>query len=252
MNILIVEDETMAFENLQAMLHQLSPDIRVVGNTESVAQTVAWLQQHPAPELIFMDIHLSDGLAFSLFEQMVVETPIVFTTAYDKYAIEAFKVNSIDYLLKPIREADLERALAKYEKWTHPDLLQFWEKMSRLVPEGDVRKYHTRILIPYKDKLLPVEMSEIAFFYTSDKNTQVFLKDGSSYAYQKTLDQIMTTLDPGQFIRANKQFIISRESIRNLTIWFDSRLLVDLSVETPERVYISKNRAAEFKSWMVG
>ncbi len=252
MKVLIVEDESAAYENLSTMLTQVSPDIEVVGNTESVSQTAKWLLQHPLPDLIFMDIHLSDGLAFSLFEQVAVEAPIIFTTAYDKYAIEAFKVNSIDYLLKPIKEAELRRALAKYRKWSHPEWMQLLEQIGQMNQTINPQQhYNPRLLIPYKDKLLPIELDNVACFYTADKNTSIYLRDGRSYAYAKTLDQIMSTLDPTKFIRANKQFILSRQSIQNLTIWFDSRLLVTLDVETPERIYVSKNKAAEFKNWIV-
>lgn len=251
MNVLIVEDESAAFENLSAMLAQVSPGIQVVGNTESVSQTVKWLRSNPAPDLLFMDIHLSDGLAFAIFEQMTVEVPIVFTTAYDKYAIEAFKLNSIDYLLKPIKECELRRALEKFSRWTRPDMEQLLERISQMSNAGLGQHYNSRILIPYKDKLLPVELDNVACFYTTDKNTSIILRDGKSYPYSKTLDQIMQTLDPLRFTRANKQFIVARHSIQNLTIWFDSRLLVKLDVDTPERIYVSKNKAAEFKQWMV-
>lgn len=252
MKVLIVEDESAAYENLSRILAQISPDIQVVGNTESVSQTVKWLQNNPLPDLIFMDIHLSDGLAFSLFEQVVVEAPIIFTTAYDKYAIEAFKVNSIDYLLKPIKASELERALAKFSKWSYPNWKTLLEQISQMSQSVSSRQcYNPRLLIPYKDKLLPIEMDNVACFYTTDKSTSIFLRDGRSFAYSKTLDQIMNNLDPAKFIRANKQFIIARHSVQNLTIWFDSRLLVTLDVETPERIYVSKNKAAEFKNWIV-
>lgn len=252
MKVLIVEDENPAYENLSRMLVQVSPGVQVAGNTESVSQTVKWLRNNPQPDLIFMDIHLSDGLAFSLFEQVAVEVPIIFTTAYDKYAIEAFKVNSIDYLLKPIKVSELERALAKYSKWSSPNWKTLLEQIGQMSQSLSSRqRYNPRLLIPYKDKLLPVELDDVACFYTTDKNTSVFLRDGRSFAYSKTLDQIMQNLDPGKFIRANKQFIIARHSVQNITIWFDSRLLVTLDVETPERIYVSKNKAAEFKNWIV-
>ena len=248
MNVLIVEDETTAYENMVDLLALVDPNIHVVGNTESIRQTIKWLGEHEAPDLIFMDIHLSDGSAFVIFDEIRIEIPIIFTTAYDRYAIEAFKVNSIDYLLKPVKEDDMRRALTKFSKWGRPDISQYLSQIAQMVSKPN---YSDKILIPYKDKLLPVSLSEIACFYTTDKNTFVFLKNGMKYPYGKTLDQIYSTLNPHDFFRANKQFIVARNSVSNITIWFDSRLLVSLEVDTPERIYVSKNRASEFKAWMV-
>ena len=247
MRLLIVEDETAAYENLVAILSEIDPTIQIAGNTESIGQTLHWLQTNPIPDLILMDIHLSDGSAFSIFHGIKLETPIIFTTAYDEYAIEAFKVNSIDYLLKPIKVEDMKRALDKFRKWTRNDILQYLSQLTKLAP---VPRYRDKLLIPVKDKLLPVDMHEISFFYATNKNTSLYLKNGSSYSYSKTLEQIAATLNPVDFIRANKQFIIARNSVKNITIWFDSRLLITLDVEPPERIYISKNKAAEFKSWI--
>lgn len=248
MKVLIVEDETVAYENLAEILSEIDASIEILGNTESVVQTIEWLQAHPAPDLILMDIHLSDGSAFTVFQNITLETPIIFTTAYDEYAIEAFKVNSVDYLLKPIKADELERALVKFSKWTRTEVVQYLSQMSRLKPQGH---YKDKLLIPAKDKLLPVSLKDVSCFYTTDKNTCVYLKDGICYPYAKTLDQIYMMLDPAEFIRANKQFIISRDSVKNITIWFDSRLLITLDIETPERIYISKNKASEFKAWIV-
>lgn len=247
MRVLIVEDETSSYENLREILREIDPDIDVAGNTESVVQTVHWLKVNPAPDLIFMDIHLSDDSAFAIFDKMNVEIPIVFTTAYDQYAIEAFKVNSVDYLLKPIKVNDVRHAIAKFERFNRNDITHYLSQLLQLAPSS---RRKAKILVPYKDKLIPVDMSDISFFYTADKSTFVYLGDGTRYSYSKTLDQIMTTLDSDNFFRANKQFIIRRESVVNITIWFDSRLLVTLDTEVPERIYISKNKAAEFKAWL--
>lgn len=248
MRVLIVEDETAAYENLVDILKEVSYDIEISGNTESVTQTIHWLQSNPAPDLIFMDIHLSDGSAFTIFDKIKLETPIIFTTAYDRYAIDAFKVNSVDYLLKPVKVEDVKHALDKYSKLTYQDVMHYLSQLSLLAPAP---KYKDKLLIPYRDKLLPVSMKDVSCFYTADKSTCIYLKDGSTYPYSKTLEQIMATLNPGDFIRANKQFIIARDSVTDITIWFDSRLLVTLDVEVPERIYISKNKASEFKAWVV-
>lgn len=249
MKVLIVEDETVAYENLVDILREIGPDIEVTGNTESISQTIKWLRTNPLPDLILMDIHLSDGSAFSIFDAMEVEIPIIFTTAYDEYAIEAFKVNSIDYLLKPIKSDELERALQKFVKWKRTEIIEYLSRLTHLSPPAP--RYKDKLLIPVKDKLLPIDLQDISCFYTTDKNTRIFLKNGKSYPFSKTLEQISASLNPADFCRANKQFIIARNSVTNITIWFDNRLLITLDTEVPERIYISKNKAAEFKGWIV-
>lgn len=247
MKILIVEDETVAFENLSTILHEIDPSIEVIGNTESIKQTIHWMQNNTAPDLILMDIHLSDGSAFTIFESIELETPIIFTTAYDEHAIDAFKVNSIDYLLKPINPEDLKRALQKFRKWTQVELNSHLSQLLNLAPSN----YATKLLVPYQDQLLPISVCEVACFYTSNKNTFIYLKNGKRYSYSKALEQIANLLDPGKFIRANKQFIIARDNVTNITVCSDSRLLVSLNIEVPESIFISKNKASEFKNWMV-
>ncbi|MDE5987705.1 MAG: LytTR family DNA-binding domain-containing protein [Prevotella sp.] len=248
MRVLIVDDETAAYKNMVNALQTIEPMIEIAGNTESVSRTVKWLQNNPQPDLIFMDIQLSDGSAFMLFDRMKIETPIVFTTAYDQYAIDAFRVNSIDYLLKPIKLDELQRALDKFRRWMPVDMGGYLSRLMALAPNP---VYKDKILIPLRDKLLPVALDDVACFYTTNKQTLVCLKNGVQYSYVKTLEQIMTMLDPSRFIRANKQYIIARDSVNEITIWFDSRLFVKLNVETPEPIYISKNRASEFKAWVV-
>ena len=178
MKVLIIEDETTASENLMAMLKEIDPSIEVLHVLESVQQTVRWLSTNPAPDLMFMDIHLSDGSAFTLFDQMDVQTPIVFTTAYDQYALDAFAVNSIDYLLKPIKTSELTRALEKFKKWGKADVIAYLEQMMKLRPGAkESHEYKQSLLIPYRDKLLPVNTDDIACIYSTDRKTQVFLKN---------------------------------------------------------------------------
>lgn len=248
MKVLIVEDETAAYETLVAILEEIDPTIEIVANTESVGQTVDWLQNNPEPDLIFMDIQLSDGSSFLIFDKIKVETPIIFTTAYNEFAIDAFKQNSIDYLLKPIKPENLERALTKFKKWTQKDILEYLSRLPQLVTKP---QHVSKLLIPIRDKLLPIDLNEVSYFYTTDKHTQVWLKDGKSYPVSKTLEQIYGSLNPTDFYRANKQYIIARNSVKNITIWFDNRLLITMDLGTPERVYVSKNKASEFKAWIV-
>lgn len=248
MNVLIVEDETSAYENLHAICREVDSQICVVGNTESVARTIEWLRTKPLPDLIFMDIHLSDGSAFSIFDRMEIDVPIVFTTAYDKYALEAFRVNSIDYLLKPIKSSEVERAIRKYRRFGISDGDSYRRRIAGAV---QTLSHDDRFLIPHRDKLLPVRTDSIAFIYTSGKVTTLYTKEGIGYPFSSTLEQVMARLDPLRFYRANKQFVINRDRVRDITVWFDSRLMLTLDVEVPERIYVSKNRAAEFKTWIV-
>lgn len=249
MNVLIVEDETAAFENLVEILHEIDSSIEVSANTESISQTVKWLQTNQAPDLILMDIHLSDGSAFSIFESIEIETPVIFTTAYDQYAINAFKVNSIDYLLKPIKNEELKCAIEKFIKWTRKDVVEYLKHISKL---NCAPTYKDKFLVPVKDKLIPVDVADISFFYSTNRNTSIYQKDGQNYPFARTLDKIGEDLNPSDFIRANKQYILARNSVKDITIWFDNRLLITTDIEPPERIYISKNKAAEFKSWFVG
>ena len=249
MRVLIVEDETSSYENLLSILREVAPDIEVAGNTESVVETVRWLNENPSPDLIFMDIHLSDDSAFAIFSQTEVKIPIVFTTAYDQYALDAFHVNSIDYLLKPIKAKDVRRAIEKFHMLSKIDLAAYLDRMGALAPAP---RWQSRLLIPWRDMLIPVNATDIAYIYSTDKSTTIVMTNGEQLGYNKSLESILSTLDPHQFFRANKQFAVNRDSVGKITVWYDSRLLVSLTVPTPERLFISKNRAAEFKQWMTG
>ncbi len=250
MKVLIIEDETAASENLVAMLHEADRDIEVVKVLESVGQTVRWLSSNPLPDLIFMDIHLSDGSAFTLFQEIEVTTPIVFTTAYDQYALDAFAVNSLDYLLKPIKASELNRALDKFRRWTQSDVMAYLQRMMKMRPAEAPTVFTTSLLLPVKDRLVPVGMDEVAFIYSSGRKTQIHLKTGGMVPYNRSLDSIFVTLDPSRFFRANKQYIVARDCVKDIVVWFDSRLLLRMTTEVPEPLFVSKNKAAEFKNWL--
>lgn len=252
MKVLIVEDETAASENLTGMLMELDSSIEILAVKESVQQTVSWLNANAEPDLIFMDIHLSDASAFSIFDQIEVKTPIIFTTAYDEYAIDAFRVNSIDYLLKPVQMNDLRRALKKFMMLNKIDVIEYLQRMMSLNPKTEHKEYKKSLLVPHKDKLIPIDLTDVACIHSTDRNTQLFLKDGRVMQYNKSLDQIMLGLNPSEFVRANKQYIVAKSVIKELVVWFDSRLLVHVGVDIPEPMYISKNKAAEFKNWLTG
>ena len=246
MRVLIVEDETAAVDNLEYLLHKIDRTVEIAAATESVEQTEKWLMQTHA-DLIFMDIHLSDGSAFSLFDHIEVSTPIIFTTAYDQYALDAFKVNSIDYLLKPLKQSDLERALEKFKRLAASDLNSYICRLNQLTEKP---KYQSRILVAIKDKIIPLAVEDIACIYSTDRKTEIITTAEISYIYNKPLDTMIKNLDPTLFFRANKQFIINRNHIADITVWFDSRLRLRLTAETPEDIYIAKNRVSEFKSWL--
>ena len=214
---------------------------------ETVTETVAWVRSHPLPDLIFMDIHLADGQAFRIFEQTDIVSPIVFTTAYDRYALDAFKVNSIDYILKPIKRDELERALDKFRRFSGGERDEYVERTNRFVA---VRAQS--FLIPFRDKLVPVSADQIAYFYTSHEKVSVTTLDEKTLPMDRSLDTLMAQLPGSDFFRANRQFIVSRRAIRDLSVWFGSRLSVNLSLRTPERIIVSKARVPEFKRWFVG
>ena len=249
MRVLIVEDETVAYENLAQMIISYDPTIEIVANTESVMQTVRWLRTNPKPDVVFMDIHLSDGSAFNIFEMIDVEVPIIFTTAYDQYAIDAFQVNSIDYMLKPIKPAGLAKALDKFRKLSLGDVNRYLTQLATL---GSEMLYPDRLLLRHKDKLIPIEADMIAFAYNTDRVTHIYMSDGTIHKCDRSLEQLCTQLNPSLFMRVNKQFLLSRTSVKDVTIWFDNRLRVNTQVPAPEDIYISKNKSQEFKVWLVG
>ena len=251
MRVLIIEDEMGALDDLRSILAESAPDIRIAGTTESVMQSVAWLEKNPVPDLIFMDIHLSDGSAFEIFRRTAVEAPVIFTTAYDEYAIHAFRVNAVDYLLKPLAIDEVKRALEKYRRLNRPQVLPDIEKLYEMI---SCQRTNSRrnILVAYKDKLLPIQSEKIAFFKSAKETSKVYLADGSNYAYNRTLESICDDMDPRAFCRVNKQYVVAREHITSIVVWSNSRLLVSMDTETPEPVFLSKNRAAEFKKWITG
>jgi two-component system LytT family response regulator len=241
--IVILEDEAIAAQHLQRTLSEVKPDYKVETVLQSIEESVEYLQQQPMPDLIFMDIHLADGLSFRIFDHVQVTCPIIFTTAYDQYALEAFKVNSIDYLLKPINRDDLKRALGKMEILSRQQQ-QAIESLSHTM-----RRYRSHFLIPMRDKLIPIEVKKIACLYLEDKISRAILYDGQEQIIDKPLDVIMESLDPKLFFRANRQYIVAHGAITEIHIWPISKLALTLSVPTRERVIIPKARVNEFKQW---
>ena len=245
---LIIEDEQIAVQNLRRRLAEVSADIEVVAVLQSIEESVEYFSEQPMPDICFMDIHLADGLAFRIFDKVTVACPIIFTTAYDQYALDAFKVNSIDYLLKPIDKDDLQRALAKAERLVgHADdgrLDKLLEAFNR-----QYRVYKSYFLIPVRDKLVPLQVDDIACFYLENKLSRALTYEGASYAIDKPLDLLTEQLDPDCFFRANRQYLISRRAVKEILVWPLGKLAVSLRVKTPERIILSKARTREFKEW---
>ncbi len=249
MKVAIIEDETAAAVNLSAILAKVCPEAEIMATLESVAETVEWLSSHPAPDLLFMDIHLADGEAFRIFERIDVPCPIIFTTAYDQYALDAFKVNSIDYLLKPIKESDLVRALDKLRKLTAADVDLYRSRIQDMVHNEERQRV---FLIPVRDKIVPLHTDQIAYCYTSNEKVTACTFEGNHLQLDKSLDKLSKMLPSDRFFRANRQFIIARSAVRDITVWFGSRLSLNLCVNIPERIIISKDRVPEFKRWFTG
>ena len=249
MKALIIEDEVLAAQSLQKLVSEVAPDTEVIGVLQSIEESVAWFNENPMPDLIFMDIHLADGSSFAIFEQVQITCPIIFTTAYDEYALKAFEVSSIDYLLKPINRNDLTRAMSKYKSLI-ADKSFDTQALNELVQKiGTSKKYKSCFLVPERDKLIPLVTSNIAYFYIDTKTVKAISLDEHTYYMSQTLDDIMMQLNPDDFFRANRQFIVSRKAIKDLTIWFGNKLSLNLLVKIPEEIIISKAKVAEFKNW---
>ena len=254
MKAIIIEDEKAAVRNLTSLLHEIHPETEIVTVIDSIADTIEWFSANAAPDLVFMDIHLADGSAFEIFEHIHITCPIIFTTAYDEYALHAFKVNSIDYLLKPIGKEDMERAFAKLNHLTAkseasetalPDFLSLMRSLRKQ------ESYKTHFLIPAKgDKLLPISVEMIRLFYIKDCQVKAVLADGTEHAFPQTLDELADCLNPDLFFRANRQYLLSREAIKDIDLWFNSRLSINLHHPVMnEKILVSKARVAEFKEW---
>lgn len=248
MKAVIIEDETAAALNLRAILQEVASDVQVAEVIESVGESVAYLSTGPDIDLIFMDIHLADGDAFRIFDSVEVAAPVIFTTAYDQYALEAFKVNSIDYLLKPINASDVRRALDKLYRLTRGERRDYGARVQALAAQRT--RCEEVFLVHVRDKIIPLRREEIAYCYTFNEKVTACTFDGTVYPLDKTLEALQTLLPEADFFRANRQFIVARRAVKEIAVWFGSRLALNLLVEPPERIIVSKARAPEFKTWL--
>jgi len=249
MNILIVEDEKPAATRLVNMLKKVAPDAQIAGITDGVESTLNYLDQNPAPDLVFMDIHLADGSAFEIFRHRSFDgIGVVFTTAYDQYAIEAFKVHALYYLLKPIKQEDLELALSRYQEFKEKssDYKQIVTKLLARQPSDK------RFLIRMGQSLRLVHQQDIAYFYTSDKITFMMTREGRKYPVDYTLENLELMIDPARFFRINRQYIINIDAIQQMHAHTKARVRIDLLPVAHEEVIVSTEKSPLFKKWLEG
>ena len=251
MNVIIVEDEQLAAERLADLLDQLGKDIKVKAILDSVKATVQWLKVHPAPDLAFFDIQLADGLSFQIFEEITLNCPIVFTTAYDEYAIQAFKTNSIAYLLKPINKEDLQGAFEKIEalKSTfQKEPASFdWEKIRESLTRKPFKK---RFIVKSGAHFYSIKTKDIQCFFSEHKMAWLQQFDGKKYVLDLSLEELEQQLDPTQFFRINRKYILSLEAVNVITAYSGSRLKIDLQHHGKEKIIVSRERVGDFKEWL--
>ena len=249
MKILIIEDEQAAVRRLEKLLKDIDPQVEIIAALSSIESAVEWFQQHPAPDIILMDIHLADGSSFTIFEQVDIPSPVIFTTAYDEYALKAFKVSAIDYLLKPVKQPELENALAKVKgvkKEQEGDDL-----MHKLAEAGFIKK-SKRILVKMGQSIKLIDLDQVAYFYSKDKISFAVLPGNKRYPLDQSLDQIEHMIDPVHFFRINRQFIVKMEAIDEMIAYSKSRVKLKLNPPTEEDAIVSKERSPEFKKWLIG
>ena len=249
MKVIIIEDEAIAAERLEKQLNEVAPDIEVLAKLGSVKESVKWLTIHSA-DLIFLDIQLSDGLSFSIFEQVHVPTPVILTTAYDQYAIKAFQLNSVAYLLKPIRKSELMESLQKLQSLRSAFSINFDNLLSMM--EGRQPAYRQHFLIQVGEKFRQVQTEEAAYFFAAHK--AVFLRtfQGKTYPLDLTLDALEQALDPTRFFRINRKYLISMRAIAKMIAWSRSRIKIELAppADDARDTIVSIDRAKDFKDWM--
>ncbi|NMM47511.1 LytR/AlgR family response regulator transcription factor [Marinigracilibium pacificum] len=254
MKVLIIEDEAPAFRRLQKILDEIDRDIEIIDVVDSVEDSVKWLGNHESPDLIFMDIQLSDGVSFDIFDQIDIRNPVIFTTAFDEYMLHAFKVNSIDYLLKPIKKEELEKSLVKYDQMKQifsgnngkePSLNELIKSIKL-----DDHKYKTRFLIKKGEKLISIPTDDIALFYTRNGVVHLLSNSGNDYLMDHNLEEICDQLDPEKYFRANRQYVISFVAIREVHKWTKGKLLIEPIIELDEQIIVSAEKAGKFKEWL--
>lgn len=247
--ILILEDEQLNSDRIQRLMLKIRPNVEILGVLTSVQKTVDWLSKNECPDLIIMDIQLADGVSFEVFNLADVKCPVIFTTAYDEYAVQAFKYNSIDYLLKPVEKEQLEAAITKFENSVQRSYNQYpliEEVLARMRP----KEYRTRFFLPYRDGYRKINVEDIAFFYSHMTITYANLFNGESIVVPQTLEMLEQELEPKNFFRVNRQYIIHVNSIEQVHNFFNGKLKLKVKNCTDEEVIVSRTKAPLFKTWL--
>ncbi len=252
MKILIIEDEIKAAKELERILMELDEQITISRIIDSVEDSIAYLSEKPALDLIFSDIQLADGMCFEIFRQVTVRNPIIFCTAFDEYMMEAFDTNAISYLLKPITAEKVAHALKKFK-----EMKSVFEPEKAMIPLQNLDKqlnysYKTTILVDHKEKIIPIQIKDIAFFYLDNTVVKITTLKNQDYYLSTTLDQMESSIDPRLFYRANRQFLINKNAIANAERFFARKLVAKLIIDTPESIVISKAKSTEFLHWLEG
>lgn len=249
MNVIIIEDEALTAQRLEGMLQKYNPNISILAILPSVAESVQWLRKNDAPDLVFMDIHLEDDLCFKIFELAPLSAPVIFTTAYDEYMVKAFKVNSIDYLLKPLNYVELIAALDKFkalkEQYSKPDFDTLLQYIGQRTPE-----YKTRFMITVGTKIRSIEVADISYFYSDEKITFMVTREGQHLPIDFSLDKLSVLLDPKLFFRISRQFLVGFPSIQAVYTHFKGKLKLELQPKSKLDVFVSGDRMTDFKEWL--
>ena len=251
MRAILIEDEQAAAANLEYLLRSIESDIQIVETIETVADAIAFFKENQAYDLVFMDIHLADGNSFEIIREVEPVAPIIFTTAYDQYAIQAFKLNSIDYLLKPIREAELKNALLKFkdQRRKTPVSTQQIETLISLI-NAPKKSFRTSFLVQKRDTFIPIASVDFAFFFIQDGVVRGTTIDDQTYSFNEKLEDLEAHLNPELFFRANRQYLIQRSAITSLQTYFNGRLVVNLQPHAKDQVVVSKANASRLKAWL--
>lgn len=250
MKTIIIEDENLSAQRLEGMLKKYDSNLEVLAILPSVADSVEWLRKNETPDLVFMDIHLEDDLCFKIFDYAPLTSPVIFTTAYDEYMVKAFKVNSIDYLLKPVNYVELIAAIDKYKalkaQFTKPDFSTLLEYIGgQREPE-----FKTRFMITVGNKIRSIETADIAFFYSDEKITFMVTRDGQHLPIDFSLDKLTTLLDPQKYFRANRQYLVGFTAIQTVLTHFKGKLKLELTPKARHDVFVSGDRMTDFKEWL--
>ena len=249
MKALIIEDEAAAVRRMTKLIQEVDPNIEILTDLDSVADAVTWLENNPPPDVIFQDIHLADGSSFEIFNHVEVKSPIIFITAYDEYAIKAFKVSAIDYLLKPLKKGELEVALNKVRKAKGEGTTLDYAKLAKALQSG---KYNKRFLIRFGQQIKVVSMKEAAYFYTQDKITFLVTHKGKRYPLDYSLEKIEDMMDKRAYFRINRQFIVNIEAIKDMYAFSKSRVKLTLTPPSELETVVSTERSPFFKKWLIG